>query len=355
MSLIFTKELVTNSAHVKQAYSELNQRREMFNTDQRALANKYGTSIAANQAAIISKDYWREAEAITTRVVRQPGINDFLTEIMGMATPISIGKTAALYRTSSDAGADTVVSMSGQVPANVDKVVYDTDGDLIPIYAQAYGVGWRELQGMSTEGLDIMADSQEAVTAKLMRDIAKAFMVGNDIKHNGYECKGLTNHKNVQQINKANLDFGIGGSTNDEIIKFFTEDFAKELDDQYIDSKISIWVSPEIKRRLQVPLSTSMGYKSGTLEQEIMNFSRVDAIKQTFLLEGNKFIGYEKSGMFVRPRVAAPIGSFMIARNDPHADYQTKLWAAMGLQIKSDFSGKKKAFCFTGKPNAKAK
>lgn len=353
MSLIFTKELVTNSAHVKQAYKELNQRREMFNINQKAMAKNYGTSIAANQAAIISKDYWREVEAVTTRVVRQPGINEFLTEMMAMATPIAIGKTAALYRTSSDAGAETVVTMSGQVPANMDKVLYDTEGDLVPILKNGYGVEWREMQGMSTEGLDIMADSQEAVTAKMMRDMANGFLNGYDITHNGYEAKGLTNHKNTQQIAVPTLDFGIGGSTNDEIIKFFTEQFAKDLDDQYIDSKIALWVSPDIKRRLAVPLSTSMGFKGGTLEQEILAFGRVEAFKQTFLLVGNHMVGYEKSGMFVRPRVAASLGSYMVPRNDPHANYQTMLWSAVGLQIKADFNGKKKAFNITGKPAVK--
>lgn len=341
--LTFTKELITNHAQVREAYSELNQRRNTFNIDQKCMAEKY--NLTGNQAALISKDYWREVEAITTRVIRNDEGRGLLADLMTMATPISIGKTAALYRMSSDAGKVTR-SMSGQVPEEMDNVLYKTEGDLIPIFKTGYGRGWREWLGMQTEGLDALADDQEAATAAIMKDMANYCLFGDaKIKSGDYECKGLTNHKNVQKITSGTPAIS---SDNDAWVAWYTGDFAKQLDNQYIDSKIKMWVSPEIMRRLEVPLSTAQGYKGGTLKEEILRFGRVESFNQTFLLQGNKQVGYVKDGMFIRPRVAAQVGTYMESRSNAHDDYNTMVWSAMGLQIKTDYNGKKKAFYITG-------
>lgn len=77
-----------------------------------------------------------------------------------LGTPISIGKTAALYRVSSDAG-KVHRTLTGHVPEELDKVIYDEAGDPIPIFNTGYSREWREWNGMQSENLDAMADDQK--------------------------------------------------------------------------------------------------------------------------------------------------------------------------------------------------
>lgn len=349
--LTFTKDLVANNQQVRNAYQALKNRRVIFNRHQRSLGRDFSGAITANQMADVAKDYWKEVDAVTTRVVRHDQGKGLVSDLMAMATPIGIGKTEALYRTSSDIDTSVTVSMSGQAPEELGKVIYSLEGDLMPVFKTGYGREWREWMGMSDAGLDAMSDDQEAATAKIVTQVGEYMLVGQPtLKHGTSEAKGLLNHKNSKVITSSNLDFKeSGSSTNDDIINFFTKDLAKELDDEYIDSKIVLWVSPQVKRRLGVPLSKSDGFKGGTLEQEILRFGRVESINQTFLLEGNRMTGYVRDGLFVRPRVAAAIGSYMQTRNDPHDNYNTLVWTALGLQIKKDFNGRKRAFYIKGK------
>ncbi|HDC4334817.1 TPA: phage coat protein, partial [Enterobacter cloacae] len=102
--IVFNKKLVTEYNQVKQAWNQLLMQRESFNINQNTISAQYGGALEVNQAALISKDYWREVDNITTRVFRNDEGNGLLDDLLGLGTPISIGKTAALYRVSSDAG-----------------------------------------------------------------------------------------------------------------------------------------------------------------------------------------------------------------------------------------------------------
>lgn len=161
--IVFNKKLITEHNQVKQAWNQLLMQRESFNINQGTIAAQYGGALEVNQAALISKDYWREVDNITTRVFRNDEGNGLLDDLLGLGTPISIGKTAALYRVSSDAGKVHRL-LTGHVPEELDKVIYDEAGDPIPIFNTGYG---REWNGMQSENLDAMADDQEAHVAAM--------------------------------------------------------------------------------------------------------------------------------------------------------------------------------------------
>ena len=46
----------------------------------------------------------------------------------------------------------------------------------------------------------------------------------------------------------------------------------------------------------------------------------------------------------IKTRIAAPVGTFMIPRQNPFDNYNTLVWSAVGLQIKRDFNGRSKVF-----------
>ena len=347
--IIFNKKLITNSAQVAIAWQQLNANRQIFNNGQNQLSAMHGGAIQANQAAVLTQDYWREVDNITTRVIRDDEGAPLLDDLLSLGSPISIGKTAALYRVSSDAGYVNR-SMSGQEPETLDKVVYDYYGDPIPIFKTGYAREWREWLGMQTENIDAMADDQEASTAALRRNMAQYMLTGDDkIKVQNYHGRGITNHENTNQIDLSasgfNIDLTSDATSNDDIIKFFVKDFAKVLDDNLVAEPVKLFISPEIDRRLNVPYSNSNGFKEGTVKDYILKYAtHIGSFTKTHELKRNRFIGYVRSSQYIKTRIAAPIGTFMKQRINPHDNYQTLIWSAVGLQIKRDFNGKSKVF-----------
>ncbi|OOF39892.1 phage coat protein [Rodentibacter rarus] len=344
--IIFNKNLITNSIQAKQAWDQLLLQRKVFNTNQSRLAAEYGQSLSVNQAALLDKDYWREVDMVTTRVFRDDQGNPILDDLLSLGTSISIGKTVAMYRVSSDAGVVTR-SMSGQVPESMDKVIYDQYGDPIPIFSTGYGREWREWQGLQSENIDAMSDDQEAAVAALRANMAKYVLLGDDkLIVNNFAARGITNHENTNQIDlgASGLNINLTTADADDVIKFFTGNFAKVLDDNLVGEKVKIWVSPEINRNLDRPYSNANGYKEGTIKDYILKYGRVESIEPTFALKDNHFIAYVRNAQYLKTRIAAPIGTFMIPRQNPFDNYQSMVWSAFGLQVKRDFNGKSKVF-----------
>lgn len=347
--IIFNKKLITNSAQVAQAWSQLKASRQIFNNTQNQMSATHGNAIEVNQAAILTQDYWREVDNVTTRVIRDDEGAPLLDDLLSLGTPISIGKTAALYRVSSDAGYVNR-SMSGQEPETLDKVVYDHYGDPVPIFKTGYAREWREWLGLQTENIDAMSDDQEAAVAALRQDMAQYILTGDEkIKVQNFEGKGITNHPHTNQVDLSasglNIDLTSTATSNDDIINFFTKDFVVILDANLVSEQLKVFISPEIERRLNLPYSNSNGFKEGTVKDYILRYSaHIGSFTKTFELKGNHFIGYVRNAQYIKTRIAAPIGSFMKQRINPHDNYQTLVWSAFGLQIKRDFNGKSKVF-----------
>lgn len=347
--IIFNKKLITNSAQVAQAWNQLKASRQIFNNAQNQMSATHGNAIEVNQAAILTQDYWREVDNVTTRVIRDDEGAPLLDDLLSLGTPISIGKTAALYRVSSDAGYVNR-SMSGQEPETLDKVVYDHYGDPVPIFKTGYAREWREWLGLQTENIDAMSDDQEAAVAALRQDMAQYILTGDEkIKVQNFEGKGITNHPHTNQVDLSasglNIDLTSTATSNDDIINFFTKDFVVILDTNLVSEQLKVFISPEIERRLNLPYSNSNGFKEGTVKDYILRYSaHIGSFTKTFELKGNHFIGYVRNAQYIKTRIAAPIGSFMKQRINPHDNYQTLVWSAFGLQIKRDFNGKSKVF-----------
>lgn len=344
--IVFNKKLVTEHNQIKKAWNQLLMQRESFNVNQNNISAQYGGALEVNQAALISKDYWREVDNITTRVFRNDEGNGLLDDLLGLGTPISIGKTAALYRVSSDAG-KVHRTLTGHVPEELDKVIYDEAGDPIPIFNTGYSREWREWNGMQSENLDAMADDQEAHVAAIREDMADYMLSGDaKVKVKGYVGAGITNHANTNQVDlsASGLNIDLTTSTPDESVAFFTGPFAKLLDDNYVQEKVKVWASPDIMRNLNRPYSDAAGFKEGTVLEYILRYGRIESFNQTFKLTGNHFIAYVRNSQYIKTRIAAPVGAFMIPRQNPFDNYNTLVWSAVGLQIKRDFNGRSKVF-----------
>lgn len=345
--IIFTKKLITDSQIVANQWEELKGQRVDFRDADKKLR--------VNATALITKDYWREVDNVTTRVFRNEAGMDMMTDLMGLAANINIGKTVAISRMASDAG-HVIRTLSGQEPEDLDKTRYDYSGDVIPIFKTGYTRNWRELLGMQSEGFDPLLDDQANVTFNLRQDMAQYLLTGDQtLSVNGvYTGYGITNHPNTIQLN---LNSGVGNynidlqtATADEIVEFFNQDFQAVLDAQNVFEPVTLWVSPSVRRSFSRPYSNAAGYKGGTIEDYILafgktgNVGRIASIGTNFLLSGNHFVGYVKNDLYIRPRVGQPVSTYAEPRTTPHADFSFLVWSAMGLQIKKDFAGRSKVF-----------
>ena len=87
--IVFNKKLVTEHNQIKKAWNQLLMQRESFNVNQNNISAQYGGALEVNQAALISKDYWREVDNITTRVFRNDEGNGLLDDLLSVRRSLS--------------------------------------------------------------------------------------------------------------------------------------------------------------------------------------------------------------------------------------------------------------------------
>lgn len=345
MKAVFSKPLIANSKVVAGQWKALGIDRQVFANKEQALSAEYQT----NATALITRDFWREVDNVTTRVFRNEAGMDMMNDLMGLAANIDIGKTVAISRIASDAGR-VVRTISGQVPEDLDKTRYDYSGDVIPIFKSGYGRNWREVEGMRSEGFDPFLDDQQNIAFALRQDMAQYLLTGDtSLNVNGvYTGYGIVNHPNTVQIDLSGIDLQV--ATPDEIVAFFNSTFATLLDAQNVFEPVDLWVSPSVRRSLSRPYSDSQGFKAGTIEDYVLSFGRtgnvgrIGKIGTNFLLTGNQFVAYVRNDLYIRPRVGQPVSTYAEPRTTPHADFNFLVWGAMGLQIRKDYNGRSKVF-----------
>lgn len=314
------------------------------------LTIEQGFSLTGN-AGKPGVDFWRETDRTTKQVLDNDQGREFLTDLLGISTPLNIGKTSRAYAIGTDLPTDVQRSMDFQVPRTYDHAEVTYDSDPIPAFTAGYGVNFRKAAGGLSEGIDYATDAQTLKMKWVLSNVADYMLTGDTkIKVDGAVGQGIKNHRNTKKINLGasgfNIDLSAKATTNDNIFSFFTVDFIKQLDDNYVNKVDVMWVSPEIMRRLNFAYSASGQFKEGTLKEYIMRFTngRIGDIRQTFKLSGNEFFCYVRDRQFITPLVGAALAVVPLMRMTPVDNYNYMIYGAMGLQIKADVNGRSGVF-----------
>lgn len=361
MSLIFDKQAIANSQGVARQWQGLNDLRKQHDIMQANAFRSQGANIAVNQSALLPQDAYRELDSITKRVFENDEGQGYMSSLMSIAKSIDIGKTAYVYRRATDKKDLVTRSVSGQTPESLNKTQYTYHGDPVPIFTTGYGREWREQRAFTTEGFDALFDDQYNNMRSLKEDMA-IYMLYGDAKVNvqGYGGKGILNHDSTVKI-----DLGTGGSnidlvtaTADQIITYFTVDFAKTLDANYVMAVDELWVSPQIMRNFNRPYSGAGDFKEGTIKDYILRYGRVKKIETTFELgrefqgdgaydfagNGNEFFCYVKNQQALCPLVGQAVSTVAIPRMMPMDNLNFMIWSAMGMQVRADSNGRSQVF-----------
>lgn len=345
----FDQTLIANSRAHARWWGELSAVREHFHQSESALAGTMAQFVP-NASAVLPRDAWLDMDNITRRVMRDDEGQAFMADLMPLAKTVSIGKLVHMTRVSGDAG--TVVrSMSGQPAVPIDKVGYDYRGTPVPIFQAGFGREWREWNTLQAENFDALADDQEAITAKVRKDMAKYVLDGDaNIVFQGYAATGIRTNPLSKAINLgsgaggANIDLASSSTTSDAIDNFITQTLGAMLDANLIAGKVNLYVSPEIARNWDRSYSGSAGFKGGTLMSYLLTNRRINKIEVSHLLSGNEFFGFVPSAEYIRPLIGMAVATTPMARLNPVDNYQFLVMGAMGLEIRADISGKTGVF-----------
>jgi len=339
----FDDQLVANSRPHAAMWNEVSLKREWFHQTEEAFA------AVQNASAVLPRDAWLELDGITRRVMRTDEGSSYMNDLMPLAKAVDIGVLVSLNRVSSDIGAPVMRSMSGQVPVALDKVTYAYRGTPVPIFADGYKREWREWRTLQNANFDALADDQEAITAKIKRDMALFSLNGDaSIVVQGYQAYGIRTNPLSKTINVGasgnNIRLDLPATTSDAIEAFINGPFGAMLDANLVNQKVNIYVSPEIMRNFDRPYSGSSGFKIGSLREALESNRRINKIVQTFELTGNEFFGFVPSAEYIRPLVAMAVNTTAGARMNPTDNYQFLVMGAMGLEIRADFNNRSGVF-----------
>lgn len=329
--------------------------RRIAHRNQQLIVNQYGDvlepeDLVKNAAENFGVEFWAEIDRRAIAVRDNANGREMLTDLMGIATSVNIGKTVKTYAKSGDIQNEVKISMDGQTPITFDHVDREDDADPIPIMNCGFGINWRHWQGLMTENMDVLGESQAQKMKVFLDYLAKYLMDGDKaISVAGYKGQGIRNHRNTQKIdmNLVGVDLSAPAptTTNDQIVNFWGQTFAIQLDANYIAGKIDIvWISPDIDRRMAVPFSNSEGFKGGSLRQFVLDFGRVKEFRVNYALKGNEFVAYNRDRDVISPLVGQAISTTPVPRVNPRDNYNFEIWAAMGLQIKADANGRSSVF-----------
>lgn len=349
----FSQELVANSAIHSQWWAQVCMEREFFMNSEVAFGQMaMASGIIANNAAILPREAWMELDTVTRTVMRDDGGEVIMSDLMALAKPIDIGKLVQMTRVSSDANNPVNRSLSGQVPASMDKVIYDYRGAPVPIFSTAYGREWREWNTFRSEGFAPLLDDQEAAVNKIKRDQIDYVLDGDStISVGGYSAYGLRNSPYTKTINLgsaaggANID--LTTADVDALDTFFNKVFGAVLDANLVTQKVNLYVSPEIARNFDKQWSTKEGTKMGTIWDFLKTNRRLGKISVTFKLSGNQFLAFVPSAEFVRPLVGMALNTTAKVRQNPTDNYQFLVMGALGIEVRADYNGKSGVFVST--------
>lgn len=353
MHMMEQKLLDSGDQNFRDQFMAIQNQRKLGYHAQTLIVNQYGDAMSPHDLALNAADqfgiqWWADIDRRAIQVRENDKGRELLTDLMTLSTPVDIGYTFKTYGIGGDIDDEVKISMDGNTPIVYDHVDQESEGNPIPIFQCGFGINWRKWLGHRNANLNTVADSQALKLRDMFEAMVDYVLDGSDkIQVNGKPAQGIRNHRNTKKIDLTvvGIDLTSASTSNDDILNFWNQTFALQLDGNFVNGKISVvWVSPEIERRMNVPFSNAQGFKGGTLKTYILEFGRVGEFRSTYKLSGNEFLAYERSRDAISPLVAQAVGTVPVERRAPKDNFNFEIWGAMGLEIKADANGRGSVF-----------
>jgi hypothetical protein len=294
-----------------------------------------------NAAAIIPQDVYREFESQTKMLMRSPNLT-LMNDLMPLAKALPVGKVEHIYRKVSDSGI-VVTDLEGTTPVELDKADYSYDSTIKVVHKTGFGRAWMEMEGQRSEGFDGLVDDQANSVRLMQETIAGHIYNGVGVTFKGTAATGIKNNASTISVDLdaggLNIDFTSPTATASDIRAAWISLIDSLRITNNVGQDLTFYVSRAIMSNFQRYFSTSdIGF--GTILQSLLNLNGVAAIKEDASLVGNEVVGLALDAAFIRPLVGMAVTTVPLVRQNPFDNYNFITWANVGLEIKTDFTGK---------------
>lgn len=345
MALYFDKEFAANHGgmnHRAQRKHVLNQWNHFAKHNSGFVeANRDTSGFIGNAAAIIPQDVYREFESQTKELMRANNLV-LMNDLMPLAKSLPVGKVEHIYRQASDSGI-VVTDLDGTTPAELDKADYTYDRTIKVIHKTGFGRSWMEMEGQRSEGFDALIDDQANAVRAIQDTIADHIYNGASPSFGGTDAYGIKTSSKVQAVDLDTTDLNINfaTSTSPSAIRAGWIAMRDKLRiDNNVSGDLTFYISPEIESNLLQFYGTEAGDSGKTVIQTLKELPGVADIKMDRSLSGNEVVYGVLDGMFIRPLVGMAVTTVPLFRQNPFDNYNFVTWTNMGLEIKTDYTGK---------------
>lgn len=301
--------------------------------------------MAAN-AAQLPAEAWRDFDRNIKALMTGDEMQGLMADLEPLSRNVNIGKIVSEYR--QYGGADLAVrsSIDGNHAKPTDNGSYDVDGALVLVHSTQVGRTWRELEGMRSEGFDVLSDDQTEAVRYVRRRMADDFVNGTtDLTYKGYKSFGIKSHPNTLALNLGagglNVDLTSPTLTYADANKAFIAILeAMQGGSNNAVGDVSIYLSSKIWFNLMRPANPTPESVSDNMLTLLGRIPGIREIKKSDAVTGNELFAIIRTSEYIRPIIGMPVTSTPITRVTPMDDFNILTWSASGLQIKADANGR---------------
>jgi len=201
------------------------------------------------------------------------------------------------------------------------------------------------MEGQRTEGFDGLVDDQANGVRAVQDAIASHIVDGvSGVSFKGFTPDGIKNSSKVQSVDLdasgLNIDFSSTSATAAAIrTGWIAMDNTLAITNNVMMAR-DYYVSREIFSNFK-RYATTTSDTSRTILQTLLEIPGVASIKEDASLTGNQVIGMARDSQFIRPLVGMAVTTVPLFRANPFDNYNFLVWTNVGLEIKTDYTGKK--------------
>ena len=314
----------------------------------RSTVNRHNAQMMGNEAAVLPRDVAQEFDRQQVDLMRANNLA-LLTDLMPLARSLAVGKIESIHRRVSDSGG-AKRSLTGRTTVEIDKAAYSYDSTIKVIHQDGFGRDWMEMQGQRSESFDALVDDQANSNRTVLDSIAQHIYDGaldengQIISYNGTDATGIRTSTKVAAVDLdasgLNVDFTSAAATPAAIRVGWVELVKTLRVDNNVAGDITFYISADIETNFQRFYGSDAGDSGKTIMQVLKELAGVADIKVDRTLSGNEVVGGVLNSMYIRPLVGMAVSTVPMFRANPMDAYNYMTWANVGLEIRTDFTGK---------------
>ena len=314
----------------------------------RSTVNRHNTQMMGNEAAVLPRDVAQEFDRQQVELMRANNLT-LLNDLMPLARSLAVGKIEMIHRRASDSG-QAKRSLTGRTTFELDKTAYDYDSTIKVIHQDGFGRDWMEMQSQRTEAFDGLVDDQANSNRTVLDSIATHIYDGaldengNVISYNGTDATGIRTSTKVAAVDLdsdgLDIDFTDATETPADIRAAWVQLVKTLRVDNNVGGDITFYISAEIETNFQRFYGTDAGDTGKTIMQVLKELAGVADIKVDRTLSGNEVVGGVLNAQYIRPLVGMAVSTVPLFRANPMDAYNYMTWANVGLEIRTDYTGK---------------